>query len=695
VLPAERVEHMKIELGLGPADEYALPTLARIRRNLAPELVVVGTIGLAHLSGSVRLTVEVKSCQNGSLAATATAMGPSAELFALASRVGGELRRQLGGVALSGEERAELRAQRPSSPEAAQLYAEGLGRLHRFDPAGARRILTQVVEADPDYPLAHRALADAWQALGHDERARAEVQRAFTLSGSLPREERSLIEARYREMTKEWPAAFALYRALATIHPDQIDHRLDLAAAQLRAELPAESLLTVQELRRLPEPLRSDPRIDLAEAAAHMARSNFPAALVLLEHAAQQQAFAPLLLANTLLLDAFARTDLGQHERALHSAERARALFAAGGNSLGTVQALWAIGAIHSCRGDVGRALEVSQQTLRLLMDKENDTLTAVNLGNLADLLCERGQLLLARARAEAGLLLGRQIGSHEATGQALVMLGVVAALRAELGDAEVRFAQAHAELQLLGDPRMTAWVDFHLGQLRLMQGRLAEATELHLRALAVRDAQQLGSFAAESRMALATIALLSGRVAEAEELARAALLRFADDRSADHVAWAQALLGQALTRQSRTGEARVALAAAAAQLAQSQSVLLRNRIVALLAPALAAAPRELATLRQRLAAAQAEAQQAGSVAEELELALQLLLLPARTSSQPGNHPTIQTLQALEALARRAQEHGLLLIARRAREPAVGYAQPAAAPRDSRESGTRPIARGT
>ena len=69
---------------------------------------------------------------------------------------------------------------------------------------------------------------------------RAEVRRAFALSGNLRREERSLIEARYRETTKEWPAAFALYRTLATIHPDQLDYSLDLAAAQLRAEQPLE-----------------------------------------------------------------------------------------------------------------------------------------------------------------------------------------------------------------------------------------------------------------------------------------------------------------------------------------------------------------------------------------------------------------------------------------------------------------------
>ena len=680
VLPAERVEHMKLELGLDEAEAYPLPTLGRIHRNLGPDLVVVGTLAPQEPRGTLSVTVEVKDCLTGAVTATAKVTGPAAELFTLASQVGGELRRRLGSSALSGNERAELRAQRPASPEVAQLYADGLVRLRRFDPAGARRILERVVEADPDFPLGHLALADALHALGYDERQRVEVQRAFALSGNLRREERSLIEARYRETTKEWPAAFALYRTLATIHPDQLDHSLDLAAAQLRAERPAESLHTVQELRQLPEPLRSDPRIDLAEARAQMERSNFTAALTLLDRAAQKQEAvgAPLLLASTLLLSAFARIDLGQHERAQKDAERAQALFTAGGDSFGAVDSLWAVGTIHSWRGDLAQALAVGEQTLKLLMDAENDTLTAVHLGNLASRLCQRGQLPLAKARAEAGLLLGRQVGNREATGQALVSLGLIAFLRAELPEAEERFAQARAELQLLGDPRMTAWVDFHVGQLRVAQGRLEEATELHQRALQVRDAQQLGSFAAESRMALATLALLRGDSAQAESLARAALLRFTEDRSADNLAWAQALLGQALTARGRTTEAREFLVAAAMQLAQSQNVLLRTRALSLLAPAAAAATDELPALRLQLLTALGQAHDAGFLPEELELALQLRLLSGSAAHpRRARHREKVPMPELCDLARQAHGLGLALIAKRAREAATPGCTPA------------------
>jgi serine/threonine protein kinase/tetratricopeptide (TPR) repeat protein/TolB-like protein len=669
VLPAERVEHMKIELGLGAVDSYPLAALEHIRRNLGPDLVVVGTIEQRGAPGMLRLTVQVQDCQSGAIITTATASGMPTELFALASHIGGELRAHLGSTALSPDARAGLRAQRPASPEVAQLYADGVLRLRRFDPASARRLLERVVEADPDYPLGHLALADALFALGYDERARGEVRRAFALSSNLRRADRSLIEARYRETTKEWATAFSLYRTLATIHPDQIEYSLDLAAAELRAERPAESLRTVQELRRLPEPLRSDPRLDLAEAEAQMEQSNFTAALQLLDHAAQLQeaAGANLLLARTLLLAAFARRDLGQPERALASAERALGLFTASGDSANAVESLLVIGAIYTWRGELERAVQVGEQTLKLLIDQENDTVTAVHLGNLAGRLCQRGELALAVARAEAGLLLGRQVGNREATGQALVILGQAALLRAELPVAEERYAMARRELSSLGDPRMTAWVDYHLGELRVQQGRLAEAAVLHERALTVREAQQLSSFAAESRMALANLSLLRGQAPAAERLARAALARFVEDKSADNTAWAQALLAQALQAQGRSGEAREFLLTAVASLAHSQNVLLQTRALALLAPAVAAAPMEEDMLRERLSAGLRQARQAGFVIEELELAGQLSELlpsaPAEGLARPGHGGTPQPICAL---ARRAHGLGLDLLTQRA-----------------------------
>ena len=181
----------------------------------------------------------------------------------MVSAIGRELRTQLGLSALSSGDRTGLQAERPTSPEVAELYAEGLKLLRHFDPVGARQALTSVVEMEPNYPLGKRALSDALLALGSEADAHKEIQRAFELSERLPLPDRLLIEARYNEHPSQWPKAFALYRALRTSYPDDPEYGLSLAAAQRRAGLPADALTTIAELRRLPARVAQDPRIDL------------------------------------------------------------------------------------------------------------------------------------------------------------------------------------------------------------------------------------------------------------------------------------------------------------------------------------------------------------------------------------------------------------------------------------------------
>src|SRR5262249_22151676 len=158
---------------------------------------------------------------------------------------------------------------------------------------------------------------------------------------------------------------------------------------------------------------------------------------------------------------------------ALRSAARARALFASTGNNFGQCEAMSAESSSYIALGDYSRAEEIQEQTLAILMGLGNGVLTAAHLGNMADLLCLRGKLDLAAARAETGLLLSQRVDSHEATLEALVMLGQVALLRGQLALAEQRFAQAQSELATAGDdPRNAAWLQWHLGELRRAQGQ-------------------------------------------------------------------------------------------------------------------------------------------------------------------------------------------------------------------------------
>ena len=60
-------------------------------------------------------------------------------------------------------------------------------------------------EIEPAFPLAHSALSQALGDLGYDAQSLDEAKLAFEKSGTLPREERLAVEARYREAARQWP----------------------------------------------------------------------------------------------------------------------------------------------------------------------------------------------------------------------------------------------------------------------------------------------------------------------------------------------------------------------------------------------------------------------------------------------------------------------------------------------------------
>src|SRR5262249_39390653 len=140
----------------------------------------------------LRIRIVVEDVQSGAQLAAAEVRGTQGELFSLVTKMGSDLRQQLGVGDLSSAHAAALHAVRPASPSVALLYAEGRDRLRHFDAAAARKLLEKVIASDPDYGLGHLAMADVFTALGYDEKAKLEAKRAFELCTNLPREERYL-----------------------------------------------------------------------------------------------------------------------------------------------------------------------------------------------------------------------------------------------------------------------------------------------------------------------------------------------------------------------------------------------------------------------------------------------------------------------------------------------------------------------
>src|SRR5262249_40859204 len=248
----------------------------------------------------------MQDSSNGEIVAEVAETAPEGQLFELVARAGSRLREALGVPGLSLPDQAAARALLPSNAVASRLYAEGLARLRVLDAAGARDLFSQAIAAEPKFPLSHMALASAWRTMGYDQKARTEGKKARDLAAHLPRADRLLIEGHYREMTGEMDQAIAAYRALFALFPDSLEDGLLLANAQSWGGKLADALATVDMLRKLPEPLSQDPRIDLRQAGILSLQGvDADARLVLIRRAEQKGRAqgAPLLVAQAQIME--------------------------------------------------------------------------------------------------------------------------------------------------------------------------------------------------------------------------------------------------------------------------------------------------------------------------------------------------------------------------------------------------------
>jgi len=267
-IPIDSVSQMKRDLGMTDSDGLVLANLQRVRQRVGADLVIAGayTVLTDQDAGQIRLDLRVQDTHSGETVATVSETGTERALFSLVDRAASEVRRKLRLQTRPGE--APALAALPVAPGAMRLYAEGLERLRQSNAVSARESLERAVEADPSNALAYSALASAWHALGYEGKAQESAQKAYRLAAHLNRVEQLEIEGRYRSYSHQWDAAIGIYDKLCRMFPDSIDDGLTLVETQFWAGRSRDALASALKLRKLPPPLRNDPRIDLAQARA-------------------------------------------------------------------------------------------------------------------------------------------------------------------------------------------------------------------------------------------------------------------------------------------------------------------------------------------------------------------------------------------------------------------------------------------
>jgi serine/threonine protein kinase/tetratricopeptide (TPR) repeat protein len=628
-IPGENVARMKSDLQLADADSFASDTLARITTSLGSDVVVFGSY--AVIGDAIRFDVRMQDARAGDTVAAVAETGRESELFEIVSRIGSRLRNRLGVTELSASQVASVQASLPSNPAAARMYAEGLAQLRLYDAQAARRSLEQAVNADPKLPLAHSALALAWSALGYDQRAQQSAKRAYELSTSLAREDRMWVQGRYHDAMNEHAEAIKTYQALYSFFPDNLEYGLQLASAQTSAGKGQDALGTIDLLRRLPPPVRDDPRIDSAEATAASSLSDYKRQQAAAGRAVAKgrQQGARLLVASALLVDGNAWQELGETPKAIAAANEAREIYAAAGDRGGESRALRAAGISLRSQGDLAAAKQMYERGLAVAREIGDQSTTAGLLNNIANVLRQQGSLAAALETYQESLAISREIGDRGGVALTLNNMAIGLRVQGDLAGAKKNYLEALAirreigekagmaatlnnlanlmsdegdlsgamklyeetrrTAEEIGDKRSVAMAWFNLGEMQRLQGSLSNSRTSYDQALSLRRSLEDKSAVARTLASIGLVQVAQARLPEARKTYEDALALLEAVGEKQGIARVHNFIGSLSLHEGRSAEAQKLLRQAAAEFRELKAADEEAASLAVLAKALLA----------------------------------------------------------------------------------------------------------
>jgi tetratricopeptide (TPR) repeat protein/tRNA A-37 threonylcarbamoyl transferase component Bud32/TolB-like protein len=576
-IPGETVARMKMNLALSDADSYGRETLDRIQRNIDADHVVLGSY-IPLGGGQLRLDLRLQDTSAGEILLATSVKGDDTAIDDLVSRGAAALRERLGAGKVTAAEAVAIRATLPQSRDTARYYAIGLQSLRQFHYQRARESLERAVESEPQFALAHSALALAWKGLGYDKRASEAARKAYDLSTGFSREERLWIEGQYHEITSGWAKAIETYKTLFDFFPDNLDYGLRLAAAQTSSGRGTDALATLDAVRGRSPSASGDPRFDLAGAAAAASLGDFRKQQVEAATAvgkADSQG-ARLLAAHARVSECSALRYLGKPAGSIARCEEARQIFATAGDRAGAGRALNAIGVAHMEQGDFIPAKKAYDEALVSTRELGDKRLEAMVLNNYAGVL--RGEVDLAGSRKmlEGALSNFREIDDKGGVARSLDNIGIVLMDEGKPDAARKAFEQSLVICREIGNKSLSGYALYLLGNVHLAQANLSAAKQRHTEALALRkeiaDHRGIGL----SELALAKLAIEAGEFAAAESIARQHVQEFQKVGSADEEALARTILVQALLAQRQSADAALAIEPAVAQAKKTGDVSVR-----------------------------------------------------------------------------------------------------------------------
>ncbi len=546
LVPAADVMRAVRDLTPGKDKDFPAPAqLQRLRSMLGADASITGAYLRRRGPGDPRIRVDVQLVvhRHGTRMQSVTVTATGDDLFTLVGQLGGQLRARLGMVRLDPAQRSELLTSMPTRTDAAADYASGLSALASGQTLLARTLLQASIRQEPDFPLAHSALARAWLDLGDNHNAAAEARLALRHSAGLSYAQRQLLLGLGAEASHQWPQAIDAYRKLFDANPDSLNVGLMLTRVQEKAGRYHDARDTLDHLGRLPPPFGNDPRVMLASANLHADLDEYAAAYTDAMHAATRaDALGQnVMQARALSEAAHARTRQNDFVQALDLAHRAGKLFAASDpDSLDAGINLQRIGIADDGLGRYDRAVAAYGDANELFARIGNRYWQAASLNNIAGVYFRRDRLDQALHSYRQALALFRDLHRDAAVAVVLNNLSSVANGMGRLDQAMEYEKQSLAVRRTLDAPRSVASSLFNLGMAKFALGRLDEAGDNLREARDIFLGQKAESDASDAVSALADLARVRNRLDQARKGYRKALAMRRRQHVATSVAWSR-----------------------------------------------------------------------------------------------------------------------------------------------------------
>ncbi len=558
-ISGENVARVKNDLALPETDSLAADTLARVRKNLGSDFVILGSYLDLGDGSDVRVDLRMQDAKTGQIVSTVTRRGSEAHLDELITLAGTELRGKLGVGATPAAEEVAVKAELPANVEAARLYSEGLQKLRNFEPLAARDLLQKAVAADPRHAMSYAYLAAAWSALGYDQKSAEAAQRAVELSGGLRHEAQLRVQGQYFEASHQWEKAVETYHSLYQSSPDDLDYGLRLANAQIASSKVADALATLANLKTLPPPQGEDLRIDLDEIIAASSLSEYKRVATLstqLAEKAQQQG-ARYLVVKALQFRCAALRNLGDPKGAIAVCQEAQGISAGIRDRGGEATALNTIANALYDQGDLAGARKMYEQAAEIYRSMGNKGGLAGSTDNAANVISDQGEFEAARKLSEEALALYREIGDQTGIAETLNNIAAQMVQTGDLAGAQKNFQAALDIWREIGSLSGAATALTNIGDMRMALGDIDGARNVYQESLETFRKNGEMSKAAYPLVGVGDVYAASGDFANAKKSYEESLALSQEAGEKHESAVALANLGSVLMQQGDLAGAR------------------------------------------------------------------------------------------------------------------------------------------